>query len=350
MARKILSCFFAVLFVPIFIILLIVFGIKSSVFSANFYKTTLQKSDIYNQLLDRSGSLLSGMVGGESSRLGLGPINTDDLQKILKDSISPVWLKTQIENIPDKFFAFANGKNSTLDIIIPLTDIKKTLPENLSKVIKAKIETLPTCTSEQTKKLQSQKEGEPMSFDCKPQGMDVSQIESGLLESITGPKGLITNLPDQYDIGKIINQSPQTVPAIQRFFYFANIIFIILLIASVLLFVFIGLLNVKYLPGMLKWLSIPLLIASGAVLIFGFFGQVILMVLLGGYTTTLPAEMRTLVNSLIGVFSQNLSSHFKLIPGIILVLAIALLIVAIVLCKKHPYQPQEKIDNKNKIK
>lgn len=350
MARKIFSCCFAVIFVPIFIIFLITLGIKSSVLTADFYKTTLQKSDIYNQILDKSGSLLSGMVGGDASRLGLGPIDTNDLQKILKDSIAPAWLKIQVENIPDKFFAFVYGKTTGLEIVIPLTELKKSLPENLSKVIKAKIEALPTCTPEQTKKLQSQKEGESMSFDCKPAGMDVSQIESGLLESITGPKGLITNLPDQYDIGKIINQSPQTLPAIQRFFYFANLAFTVLMIASILLLVIIGLMNMKYLPGMLKWLAIPLIIASGAVLIFGLFGQATIMLLLGGYTTVLPEEMRNLLNSLISVFSQNLSFRFILYPGIILALAIGLLILAIVLGKKHPYQPRVKIDDKNKIK
>lgn len=350
MARKIFSCFFAVLVVPILVIFLLFLGLKTSVLSADFYKATIRKADIFNQILNQSGALLNSMVGGEQKRFGLGPINANDLQTVLKESISPAWLEEQTSKIADNFFIFAYGNSSTLEMIIPLTELKKSLPENLNKAFRTKIESLSVCTPEQEKKLQSPKEGESISFDCRPKNMNANQMVSTLLEPITGKEGLITKLPDQYDLGQIINKNPSSLSAIQRFFYFANLIFLALLVTSSILLLSIALLNMTYLPGMLKWLAIPVLISSAAVLIFGFFGQFTLRLLLGGYLSILSTEMKTVVNSLIKIFSENLSFQFIFPSGIIMAIAIALLILALVLTKKYPHQSQMRIDDKIKLK
>lgn len=348
--RKFFSGCFSVLFVFVFLVALILINLNYSIFNVKNYKTAFEKSDFYNQILDKGVNyLMQGMSTGGAS--GLGPLTTQDISSVLKKSIPSDWLNTHVNNIFDQTFNYATGKSIAINLIIPISDVKKSLSDNLSSSLKTKIASLPNCTSEQMKQFnssQNKKEGESsFNFECKPSSMSSDDLEKSLTEGITGKDGFITKLPDQYNLGEIISKGP-TFGEIQRFISIYKMIMWISLAISFVLLLIVLLMNMKYIPGMLKWITIPPMIVSIIVLLAGILGYFSLNALFGGFIVSLPNEFKIVIYNLIKSFSGNLFIYFELSAGIIFLISLVGLIISSILTKKYPFSEQPKLNKTNK--
>lgn len=334
MLRKLFSTCFSVLFVVVFLITLILFGLNSGILNVNNFKSAFVKADFYNQIFDKGITyFLQGMTGQGST--GLGPISTDNITSTIKKSIPTDWLEKHVNNIFDQTFSFITGKSNSINIIIPVSEIKKSLSDNLSSTLKTKIDKLPNCTSDQMKQFNSQDTGNSFNFECKPSNMNTADLENSMLDGITGKDGLITKLPDQYNLGEIMSKG-NFLSEVKRFVDLFRIGMWISLGISFILFAIIVLMNMKYIPGMLKWLTIPLLIVSIIALALGGIGYLTINSLVGGFTISLPNEFKVIIFDLIKSLTGNIFFGFELNAGIIFVISIVTLIVAISMQRKNP--------------
>jgi len=338
MLRKLFSSCFSILFVIIFLVALILLNLNLSILNVNNYKTAFQKSDFYNQILGKGVTyFISGMnQGGKSS---FGPLTEQDITTTIKKSITPQWLQIQVDKIFDQSFNKITGKSTSINIVIPISDVKKSLSDNLTSILKIKVAGLPTCTAEQLKQINSNKDQNSYNFECIPSSMSTAEIENSLLDGITGKEGLLTKLPDQYNLGEIISKGPFLDTAQRGIDIFRMVMWISLSVSIVLLLIIL-LMNMKYIPGMLKWITIPLLIVSISVLILGVIGYFSINSLVGGFTISLPNEFKVVIFDLIKSFSGNLFISMMSITGIIFLISVVVLIISIVLGKKFPYQEQ----------
>lgn len=333
--RKFFSFIFALILVLVFLAFLLALGLKFSFLNQNFYKDAFRKADIYNALVTNAAPAVFSMVG-ENASFGLGPLGTEEITKVLEETVKPQWLQGQVETAISNFFDFANGKNNDLNIVLALSEIKKSAAENLSGTFRAKMETLPTCTAEELKKLQSQNKEGGFSFNCKPSGASSQDLEEMVMSSVTGKDGLLSQLPDQFNIGEAILKKPGANESILRFFTIFGMVFRALSIALGILILLLALINRKYWPGMLKWLSIPLMIPAAIVLVLAVIAQIVATALIGGYLTVLPGALKSLATTKAITLIAQFFWIFEFYSGIILVGLIIILILAIILSKIYP--------------
>lgn len=332
MIRKIFSILFTLIFVPIFFIALILFSLRFSIFNANFYKYTFIKADLYNQVLDKNtASMLKGLTHDGANLLG--PLSADDLSVVIKNTIDKSWAEEKINKTFDQALNYITGKSTNVSLILDLTDLKKKLNDNLATTLQNKLKSLPICTSEQLHEQQNQPGGEKFGFDCKPPTTNLNDLEKSITEGLTGKEGLLTTISDQYDLGATMMKLPFFASA-QRAFVFYNIGTWLALGLSLFLLLLIGLINMKNISRMLKWLGIPLLIVAGPMLFFALVGNFILPMLLSGYFMTLPTEVKVLVNILAKTASGQFFGYYEIVTGITVLIAISMLIISSVIHKK----------------
>lgn len=345
MIRKFFSSLLVVILVPIFLIFLIALSAKFSILTPQFYQTAFQKADIYTKIVKDAAPALFNSIGGKNGegngRFGLGPLGAEDISKVLEETVKPEWLQTQVEMGLTNFFDFATGKNKDLVIVIPLSEIKSKAVENLSQTFRNKIDSLPTCTAEELKKLQSQDKEGGFSFNCKPSGANSQNLEEMVMSSITGKEGLLSQLPNEYNVDEIILKKPGASEAISRFFTIFGMIFKALIIALGVLIFLLILINHKYILGAFKWLTIPIMISAAIVLTLSLFVHLLSAGLIGGYLTILPGELKSIATFTAIDLIGQLFFKFELYSGIAFGSALILLIIAIILSKKYPYQTKK---------
>ncbi|MCX6806821.1 MAG: hypothetical protein NT135_01725 [Candidatus Berkelbacteria bacterium] len=342
MARKIFSCLFAVIFVPVFIAFLFAVNFKSSFFNANYYKKSFEKSNIYSLVTEKGipAVVKSSLKGGAESMIG--PLTQDEFAKTFKDTIPPQWLKTQFEKTVDAVFAYIAGKSSSINVNISAAELKTAYGSNLTKAINEKLAAKPECGSAQIKKYVSGGMRQ-LPQDCK---ISEEYVNKGINEVLFGSQGSLKNVQDQYDLGAALSKSPSPMQSLKNFYGVFNVVYLALLISSILLLIFIMLLNIKYVPGMLKWISIPTLIASVIVLIIALFIKVIIVnIILGGLALNLSPDFKGAVTDLIKTIVSNSFNNLGIYCGIILLLSMVLLVVAVIFGKKFPPKTQTAAKN-----
>lgn len=357
MARKIFSSCLAILFVPIFLVTIIVIGVKISAFNPNFYLSVFNKSDFYNQITQNLPSLLSqSFIEGDSVN-AFNPLTGEDIAVSIQESINPTWLKENLQKIITNIFNYGSGKTYTIDAIIPLKDIKLSFIDNITQKFHEKISTLPQCTNQQVQEIQSQNLSST-ALNCLPSGSNVEELEKQFKDSlISGDGSLINVLPDEYNLNEQFNKNPIILTNIKNAFNYSNIAFYILLTASLILIVIIALINMKNTSVMLKWISIPILISAIFVLISVLFGNLALNTMASGFIIDSTAQIKSLVYALIGTTTKQFFNFYYYCSAILIVLSVVMLIIAIKIGKnsdevKNP-QPEKKLDtdenNKNDI-
>jgi hypothetical protein len=72
------------------------------------YKSVLIKTDSYNEFLALTSTQLNAQLSQENASL----LSVDDLEKLVKESITPEWLQTTVEKIIDNALALFKGKQT----------------------------------------------------------------------------------------------------------------------------------------------------------------------------------------------------------------------------------------------
>lgn len=348
MARKIFSSCLTILFVPFFLITILFIGAKLSIFNPNFYTKILDKTNFYTEICQSLPGALSQSFTQKDGSTAFAPLTANDLASSLQESISPTWLKDNLQKSIIAIINYGSGKIYSIDIIIPLKDLKNSIIDNLSKKFNTKITGLPVCTDQQLQQLQSQNTN-PLSQNCIPSGINIDEIKKQFNDGLTsGKDSLLTVLPDQYNLNDIFNKNPAILMNLKKFFDYSNLLFYILIIVSALLILIIALINIKNISIMLKWISIPLFIAAILFLLSTIFGNLILNSMTSNLALNLPQEIKSLVYSLIGTATNQFFSFYYYFCTILILLSVMLLIVAVIKGKKYPAGNEVEVDKNAK--
>jgi len=343
MARKIFSFLFAFLFVPLFIIFLVLLNLKLTILSPVFYKSVLNETNIYTEIIAQAPNIIQEQMASQQGKEGEGGAVSQqaipqDFLEIAQKSISADWIKSQAEKIIDGVFDFANGKTKTLDITISLVEFKQTFITKFVAGVKEKGQALPQCTAEQTQKLQT--EGQTSFLpECLPQGINVDESISQLTTQLQ--KGLNDSIPNEFVFGKDFGDL-HNLEVIQLAFQIFQIVLYSLLGISLLLLLFLFLLNKRKENKGLAWMAVPILIASTIVLLLIFAGFFIFLVSSGLWLNQLSATLSPLVQKLVSIASTKLVFSFVLTAGSAFLLSIILLILAHIIKKKYRKNEKQK--------
>jgi hypothetical protein len=99
------------------------------------------------------------------------PINNPEVQKVIKDAVSPELLRGQLEGGLDAAYAWLQGKTPKLEFVVRLDQAKTNLANGISDYAEKHLASLPTCTS-----APSTTDVDPFSATCLPKGVKPNQV------------------------------------------------------------------------------------------------------------------------------------------------------------------------------
>lgn len=301
--RKFLAVLIILIFIPLLMISILVFGLKTTLLNPLYLQTNFSQSNFYEKILDTGLPILAESLNKENQEGNQidENIQVDDLVAIAQKSISPAWLQSQFDNLFEEFNDYLIGKSNEIDFTISLKDLKTSLRENFNQYTLDKI---------------SQTSNQKLNDD---------QIDE-----------LLKQFPDEYDLGKILMQTQgPTLTAARTFFSYLKLGIIALAGINILLLILIGLLIWKPAASLLKWLATAIIIPSAILSIlagFSYFSSP----LVGNLGLNLPGELKNLVSTIIVGLIQPAILKMLLITGAGVILAIIAYIIAHIISKKHP--------------
>ena len=342
MIRKIFSVLFSIALVTTIIIFILFLSVRKTILTPDFFNSVFAKSNIYTNVIDVVLPAYSNQLFKDFGGAG-SMISPDDAVEIIKKSVTPAWLESQIKNITSNIYNYANKKSPSLTIVVPLADIKKSLIDNITSTVNKKIESLPECSESEMKEFQSMASNN--SITCKPPGEYLKTFEDSFAKGLTeGDEGMLAKIPDQFDIGVIVTKNPGTALSIQNFYEIFNKVYFYLISIMAFLYVIIFVMNLADISRAIKWISIPTIVGSALILIIALTGNVFSTVFIKGFYASLPVEARSTVDSLGSTAVDHIFGSIETNSLIMLISAIALLIAAIVINKKNNLEPKKKLN------
>jgi len=303
MLRKFFSCCLVLLFLPIFLITLILFGLKTTVLTAEFYQNSFIKMDVYTQLVDKA---LPAMLNSssENEKEKLSAEEQAKFVEIVKEALPKNWAEAQFKSITSAIFSYVKSETNRIDLKISLVEAKKILVQKLATV-------------------DAQNPASPE---------EINQV--------------LSSIPDQFDLGENLMKDNTIVTARQTY----HIIFLadwVGFILSILLLLILGLINLFYPPGMLKWLSIPVMVQSGMLLLIVIAGQMLATYYLTAFIQTAAEPIfRPLAQDGLKFLINPIFVAFEWESGIFFALGLITLIIAIILTRRFPEKREPQLDTK----
>ncbi|MCL5795285.1 MAG: hypothetical protein M1338_02920 [Patescibacteria group bacterium] len=329
MCRKSVAVFLIILFVPIFILTVIGWSLKSTVLNPNHLSKQLDKNNIYDQVLNSAPKILLQTLSQGKDQPQQLPLNEQDIANAVKESVTRDWLKINAQLVISEVLNYLNGKSNQIQATIDLKQIKSGLEKFQITLLKAQVSTLPECTS-------STQTNNNNDLNCRPKNMSVDQL---LVEINKNPESkqenLASGIPDTWNIGTILNpqNGPSTLTPIRQFISFFNIGWIAAAITSAVLFILIALLIFKPLPSLLRWLATTLLI-PGILLLSSATANLIISAFIKGSTWNLPAGLSDLANKLVAAVLSGFANRITYISIGIILIAIIFYIIAVIIKPK----------------
>ena len=304
---------------------LALFGMRHTLLNANYYKSALKQSGIYNEVLENGGSLIYEKISENNNIMG-EIFSAKDISKIISSSISAQWLEEQTNKLIDEAVDYSLGKTQEFKFEIPLDQIKNTMLEGFISVFRDKFNTLPICTQSQIEAFELTGLSEVV--NCKPIGQSFAEIENSIRNNDS-----LKVIPDNFNIGDYITQSPLIFSNIRNAVSTINIVFWSTAVVSFLLFLFIVLLNLTNISGLLKWTSIPLLIVSILFFIVVSIAKLMMSFNLNSFMTVGP-EITFDWNTLFTTLINKIYFYDLILSASIFAFALILLIIGIILGRK----------------
>lgn len=334
MCRKTLAVLLIILFVPIFIVTIIGWSLKSTILNPSYLSHQLEKNNIYGELISSAPKFLLQTLSQEGG--ATIPLTEQDITSAIKESISNNWLKINSELVINQVLNYINGKSNLIQASIDLRQIKSGLDKFQTTYLKAQISALPECSGSS--------QSSSGNLSCRPKNTSVDQ----LLETMNGDpnskqESLSKNIPDTWEIGSILmpENKPSTLTQIRQFVSYFNLGWSIIAISSIILLILIGLLIFKPLTSLLRWLATTLII-PGLLLLSSAAANLVISTFIKGSTWNLPADLSNLANkilmSLLSGFANN-----------ILYISIGLIIIAIIFYVLAAIIKPKQVTNINKV-
>lgn len=323
--RKFLAVLFIVIFIPLFIINILVFGLKTTILNPLYLQDKFSTSGVYEKVIEAALPLLvDSLSKGENKS---EQINTDILFKAASNSLDAQWLESQFDLIFEEFDKYLKNTSDTLKIKIDLKEVKKEFANNFSASATQGIENLPECSQQELEKMNQGNR----QLQCLPPGFSKEDLSKASKEmfSQNSQGNILSQLPDEYDLGQLITQgyNPILVQA-KIFFNYLNFGLAILTGFNALLLILIALLIYHPLPSILRWLSTALVIPSTILLLLaglGYFSSNFIGSLL---SSSLPTGLRETSQNVILALINPWQIKIALIASLAVLLAIIGYIIA----------------------
>jgi len=196
--RKFLGVLFLLISAVIGTVVLLVWGIRTSLLTSETWKASLREARVYDRVLVEALPEIASDESVTGNVLENAPLTTHDLVEIAQSTISADFLQQQVEYGFDAAFALVHGRATlaSTSFVIPLQDIKRKLPIAVQEKLAARLQALPICTAEQLRDFEKFKSLNSALPPCRPKGLDVQSIvrDSLKIDEITA------NIPATFDV------------------------------------------------------------------------------------------------------------------------------------------------------
>lgn len=145
-------------------------------------KQAAEESNVYGGIVD--GILESAAQEAQNSTDRQLPINDPKIQQIAKDSFSPETLSAQSESIIDGIYAWLQGKTTTPQFSVDLTNAKQQFASGTADYAAERYEALPACTFTQMRSMYMSTV-DPFTAACRPPQIPGSQVRERVYGEIT---------------------------------------------------------------------------------------------------------------------------------------------------------------------
>ena len=324
MVRKFFLTLLSLIFSLVFTIWITAFNLKYFFLNPNYYKNLLEKSGIYDQLIEIIPDLT---LDKQNFEFGNIPVRftEEELLSIYSKVVTREYVQVQIEKtLDDTFYSLNQGKN--LDINISVEEPKENLQKEIQLLLEKKLRELPDCSEAELQSISSS-EGSEIPL-CLPVGVELQTfLDTYMGNSIFG--SISSEIPEvislyggnESDINQKIVSMSLMLRLLTHEIYYLSLIFSILLMGAIFAiaiptssrFRWVGwnLLNIALFPFLIS--------------ILGFFiGNRFIGTLLNSYGSSLPQKIIYALSPIFEslflqlwllIFTESL---FILIPGIVL--------------------------------
>lgn len=343
--------FIALIFILIFIILtpivILFYNFKSKVFNADYYKQELVKNNFYNLALDEAFNKLFNSEQTEINS-NIPFLSNDDLRDILKGTITPVWVQSEIEMVINEMFSWFKSEKDirSIKVVIKLADLKNGALASLKSKIEEKFNTLPECSKKDIKKFEESSMQEMPT--CRPPGFTTAD----LFKDFDVAK-VLEGIPDEIDIVKVMQGEPlikgdkvqksnfnseQLFENLTKVRSLAHIIFSAInymFIILGLILIFIAVLTMNYLRSMFRWVGFPIFIVGIFLLAIFLAWHSIYNILIVNklFVEGLTDTFSQTIENMITDFVSYLFSSIKIYGFIALILGIVLIVTSFIIKK-----------------
>ena len=313
--RKFFAMFLGGSFVLLLVLTTLALSLRSFVFDANFYVSTLKAKGIFQQL-ERDPL---GLFDLSDQIPQLATVPADLQQRIVATILPQDWLEKQAASaIQDWFSWFVDGQVGAPEIQIDLRQIKDRLqgPPG-QQVANDVVAAIPTCTANQQPKLSLTQLPE-----CIPQVFDRAVVAEQVAATLSGAAA---QMPGQYDIG------PRLVPSARFGLMFngrrvgvemLDTSLLLLVVITIGVWLMAALVSGGKGRGRWSWLGGLLLIGSIVVLFASLFIFVFGTALLPqAWMADLTAEASALARELLQAVVQQLALRSLIAGGVWFVVA-----------------------------
>jgi hypothetical protein len=154
-------------------------------------KTSLSESKVYDALVDNAiKSMESPNKPQEGQEDGIS-LSQPEVKQAVQNAFTPALLQGSTEQIIDGVYRWLDGKTPQPDFKIDLTNAKATLAANLSEYAVRRFNSLPACTTQQLRELNT--DIDPLNVPCQVSGVSSTQISQKLNEEILNNKDFLPN-------------------------------------------------------------------------------------------------------------------------------------------------------------
>lgn len=317
--RKLLSVILIIILVPLIIINVLVYSLKTTLLNPLYLESNLVQNHVYENIINTALPLVANSLTQEGQVDK--EVNIDDLVFIVQKSISPIWLEDQFNTIFTQFNNYLIGKSNNINIVINLKDLKTSLTDGFSQFTQEGIKNLPTCTDEQMTKLDENNR----QLDCLPEGFSKDEITKSTKEMFSSGKSdnMFSQFPDEYNLGDLLMQSQgPTLQTARTFYGYLKLGLLLLTIINLIILTLIGLLIWKPPSSLIKWVSSAIIIPSILLLIPSAFGYLASNIVSPNFGFNLPGEFNTIISTLIINLIRPLDIKIIIISGSGVLLAI----------------------------
>jgi len=203
-AGWILRCALSVLAIGAFIVTLLGYGARQTVFDARTYAVLLSRSTLYEQALIPASELVRDMLRDQRGdvRRVASTLSDEDLRAGLEVVLPREWSAALVEQAMDKTLAWLDGDSTRKvpAISVPVGDLERHLQDAVSVLADTKMAELPPCSAQL-----------PRNAFCRaPEVSPAAHVAIYKPQVIARVDETFALIPPELDLSTAVSMSPQT--------------------------------------------------------------------------------------------------------------------------------------------